>query len=312
MSNKKIFISIFTLLASACGLNEVPIRSDYVPAQSPAYNEYAEEDVSGTSIVKSPYIDGAVGSPQNLVPGSVVSEEVEMSCNGGVYKMSPYVIDGVSYTPFEDYTYHETGMASWYGHGDGFNNKATANGEHYDKDKMYAAHRTLPLPSIVKVTNLENGKSVMVRVNDRGPFARDRIIDLSHAAAKALGYEAAGTAKVKVEIDAEKSMALKTTMNACKPSAANTVREYVKDGTFYVQLGAFENAANATKLKNKAGSAFTPIHIQQGTVNGVLFNRVQVGPFETQAAAEGKLYEIRKEGYPEAGLVKDAKWVPKI
>jgi rare lipoprotein A len=117
----------------------------------------------------------------------------------GSYKVGkPYQIANVWYYPREDYVYDESGIASWYG--PGFHGKMTANGEPYDQDGMTAAHRTLPMPSLVQVTNLENGRSVRVRVNDRGPFAHGRIIDMSKRAAELLGFVNQGTAKVRVQI----------------------------------------------------------------------------------------------------------------
>lgn len=118
--------------------------------------------------------------------------------NSGIYKVGvPYQINGTWYYPKEDPTYDETGIASWYG--PGFYNKSTANGELYTAADLTAAHRTLPMPVNVRVTNLGNGKSIIVRVNDRGPFAKGRIIDLSERAAELLGYKTAGTARVRVQ-----------------------------------------------------------------------------------------------------------------
>jgi rare lipoprotein A len=121
----------------------------------------------------------------------------------GEYKIGkPYDVAGVWYYPHVDYDYRETGIASWYG--PNFHGNRTANGETFDQYKMTAAHRTLPLPSMVRVTNLENGRSVVLRVNDRGPFKNSRIIDVSMRAADLLGFRKTGTAKVLVEIlDAE-------------------------------------------------------------------------------------------------------------
>ncbi|URK18705.1 septal ring lytic transglycosylase RlpA family protein [Thalassospira sp. GO-4] len=117
----------------------------------------------------------------------------------GSYKIgNPYEIAGQWYYPAVDYEYSETGIASWYG--PKFHGKRTANGEVFDQYEISAAHRTLPLPSIVRVTNLENGKSLKVRINDRGPFAHGRIIDMSRRAAQLLGFEKKGTAKVMVEV----------------------------------------------------------------------------------------------------------------
>lgn len=122
----------------------------------------------------------------------------------GYYKVgSPYQVDGVWYYPGVDYNYNETGIASWYG--PDFHGKYTANGELYNMNDLTAAHPTLPLPSIVRVTNLENGRSILVRINDRGPYKRGRILDLSRRAAQLLGIIGSGTAKVRVQILPEES-----------------------------------------------------------------------------------------------------------
>jgi rare lipoprotein A len=116
---------------------------------------------------------------------------------GGHYKTGdPYQVGGIWYVPHEQPDYDQTGIASWYG--DAFQMKATANGEIFDMNQFSAAHTTLPLPSMVEVTNLANGRKLTVRVNDRGPFVGGRIIDLSHAAATELGYDRQGTARVRV------------------------------------------------------------------------------------------------------------------
>ena len=109
----------------------------------------------------------------------------------------PYQINGIWYYPHEDKNYDVAGIGSWYG--DQFHNRRTANGEIFDMDVPSAAHKTLPLPSLVEVTNLDNGKKMIVRVNDRGPFVGDRVIDLSKAAAKELGYYRNGVARVRVK-----------------------------------------------------------------------------------------------------------------
>jgi rare lipoprotein A len=115
----------------------------------------------------------------------------------GVYKVGePYQVAGIWYVPKEDPNYDQTGIASWYG--EAFHLKATANGETFDMNALTAAHTTLPLPSMVEVTNLENGRKLVVRVNDRGPFVDNRIIDLSRESARQLGIERPGLAKVRV------------------------------------------------------------------------------------------------------------------
>jgi len=122
---------------------------------------------------------------------------VKVPPTAGIYKIGqPYQIEGTWYYPREQPDYDETGVASWYG--PTFYGQHTANGETFDAAALTAAHRTLPMPVNVRVTNLENGKSIVLRVNDRGPFARGRIIDVSEQAAKLLGFYGRGTARVRV------------------------------------------------------------------------------------------------------------------
>ena len=117
----------------------------------------------------------------------------------GKYKVGrPYQIKGVWYRPQVNYRYDQTGVASWYG--PKFHGKPTANGEIFDMNKVGAAHKTLPIPTLVRVTNLRNGKAMNIRINDRGPYAHGRIIDLSKRAAQLLGFEKAGTAPVRVQV----------------------------------------------------------------------------------------------------------------
>jgi rare lipoprotein A len=129
----------------------------------------------------------------------------------GVYKVGePYQINGEWFYPREDYSYDETGIASWYG--DDFHGQRTANGEIFNKNELTAAHKTLPLPTLARVTNLDNGRSIVVRVNDRGPFSGTRLIDLSQRAAQLLGFEQQGTAKVRVQVLADESKAIADAM----------------------------------------------------------------------------------------------------
>jgi len=142
-----------------------------------------------------------------------VQQAGEPAPRGGIYKVGdPYKINGVTYYPAENYSYNETGIASFYGGertGIDFHGRATANGELYDMNSLTAAHQTLPMPSLVRVTNLENGRQIVLRVNDRGPFAGNRIIDVSRRSAQLLGFEQRGTARVRVEILADESRQLK-------------------------------------------------------------------------------------------------------
>ncbi|MDZ5648444.1 septal ring lytic transglycosylase RlpA family protein [Nitrospirillum sp. BR 11828] len=155
------------------------------------------------------------------------------------YKVgNPYQIGGIWYYPRADYDYDQTGIASWYG--PGFHQERTANGEIFDQNELTAAHQTLPMPSLVRVTNLDNGRSIVVRINDRGPFAAGRIIDLSRRAAQLLGMEQQGTAKVRVQILADESRAIaaaamqaggaQVALNA-PPSSAAPVPTTMADGS---------------------------------------------------------------------------------
>lgn len=127
----------------------------------------------------------------------VASNDSDIPKGGGTFKLgSPYKVGGRWYVPRENPDYEDFGVASWYGAD--FHGRRTANGEVFDANALTAAHPTMPLPCYAIVTNLDNGKSVMVRVNDRGPYVNDRIIDMSYAAAKVLGYASKGRARVKV------------------------------------------------------------------------------------------------------------------
>jgi rare lipoprotein A len=151
--------------------------------------------------------DGGVrtAGQRNLVPGSLPPPPTAKPFDPGTYKVGkPYQIAGQWYYPKVDLAYEETGIASWYG--PNFHGRKTANGETFDMALISAAHRTLPMPSVVRVTNLGNGRSLIVRINDRGPFARGRIIDLSRRAAELLGFTSQGTAMVHVRLLADESL----------------------------------------------------------------------------------------------------------
>jgi len=145
------------------------------------------------------------GAPSNRA--NTYEQQGRQTAAGGIYKIgTPYEIEGEWYYPQEDATYDNTGIASWYG--PKFHGRRTANGEIFDPEKITAAHKTLPMPSVVRVTNLDNGRSLVVRVNDRGPFVAGRIIDLSRESARLLGFKDQGIAKVRVKVLAEQSLRL--------------------------------------------------------------------------------------------------------
>lgn len=165
--------------------------------------------------------------PQSEVPpGTANLPEIDERAIGAYKVGRPYQISGIWYYPKVEYDYVETGIASWYG--PGFHGRSTANGETYDQDALTAAHRTLPLPSMVQVTNLENGRSLILRLNDRGPFKRGRIIDLSKRAADLLGVTRRGTAKVRVQVLEQESRMLAALARGLalpknRPQAAPTI-----------------------------------------------------------------------------------------
>src|ERR1700687_3433817 len=135
---------------------------------------------------------GVVSSPRVVEEGQTVPK------GGGTFRVGkPYQVAGRTYVPEHDENYRAEGIASWYG--SDFHGRLTANGEVYDKDGISAAHPTLPMPCYARVTNLANGRSIVVRVNDRGPYAKDRVIDLSSKTAELLGYKSHGVASVRVE-----------------------------------------------------------------------------------------------------------------
>lgn len=192
---------------------------------------------------------------------------------GGTYK--PYTVLGQTYFPLGSAEgYAETGVASWYG--PTFHGKKTANGERYDMYQMTAAHRILPMQTRLVVRNLDNGRTAEVRVNDRGPFVNNRIIDLSYAAADALGVVGPGTARVSLETIAGQRI------------------QYV--GPFYVQYGAFVVEANAHKLKAQLVSrGFAGTRIAKGELNGTTYWRVQIGAFSSLNEAESNRIRLTKE-----------------
>ncbi len=146
--------------------------------------------------------------------------EEPASKSHGEYKVgNPYQVNGVWYYPAEDFSYDETGIASWYG--PGFHGKATANGEIYDMNEMTAAHKTLQIPALVRVTNLENGRSIVLKINDRGPYVHGRIIDVSRRSAQLLGFEGKGTAPVRVTVLSDESRALAARLKSGRALARN-------------------------------------------------------------------------------------------
>ena len=253
------------------------------------------------------------------------------------YKIGdPYQVAGIRYYPGVDPDYDETGVASWYGLP--FHGRDTANGETYDMNELTAAHQTLPMPTMVRITNLENGRSLVLRVNDRGPFVNGRIIDVSRRSAQLLGFEIKGTAKVRVQaisaegeaVFADKPITTEEERAAVRaarrepvevasldppegiaksPAAAQNLpaavnRVPVGPTELFVQAGAFTDHGNATRLAERL-SALGPARITSAVVEGVEFFRVRIGPLADVEEADDMLDGVYRIGLLEARIVVD-------
>jgi rare lipoprotein A len=191
--------------------------------------------------------------------------------------------------------FKQKGTASWYGKK--FHGHQTSNGEIYDMYSMTAAHKTLPIPSYVKVTNLDNGKVTIVRVNDRGPFHDGRIIDLSYAAAHKLGVIKTGTANVELEYIPVKPEQISTKLidNKEKISSTNTQHNFI------IQVASSQNAQSTRTLAQKLSQTFS-VETFVETLEGKF--RVILGPFENYTNTQQILEQVKTQGYPGAFIRK--------
>ncbi len=195
--------------------------------------------------------------------------------------------------------YVERGIASWYG--TKFHGRTTSSGEIYSMYKMTAAHKTLPIPSYVEVTNLENGRKVVVRVNDRGPFHPNRIIDLSYVAAKKLGIASSGTGLVEVRsIDPRY---WRPERSAPAPVKATYHPPLKPENTLYIQAGAFASRYNAEQLKKKLGVLLPKQNVQMAYLASDKLYRVRIGPLSNVDTADKVAQTISNNGYPEPHVV---------
>jgi rare lipoprotein A len=234
------------------------------------------------------------------------------------YKVGqPYQVAGRWYQPRVDKAYDEIGIASWYG--DAFHGKLTANGEIFDKSRLSAAHKTLPMPILVEVENLENGRRAVLRLNDRGPFVDDRLIDLSHAAADELGFTQKGLARVRVRYVAEAALyALAEkrggrrqpeTTSPDDPIGALIARETPLDRTgegairgYWVELGVYDDLAALDAAKTRAGPDAAVANVDGAPLSRAL----RRGPYADYATALGALARALDQGFAEARVVAGA------
>jgi rare lipoprotein A len=229
-----------------------------------------------------------------------------------------YSVEGKTFYPLTDASgYHERGVASWYGKK--FHGKRTSSGEPYDMYAMTAAHKTLPLPCYVRVRNLENGRAIVARVNDRGPFLHNRLIDLSYAGAARLGILGTGTGMVEVEVISpdESDVQVATTKEStveifpyaagrepAKPPASATAPR------LYLQAGAFGQMDNAVNLRNRLEHEATqPVFIQSALVSNATAQepariyRVRIGPLASVEEGDRLTQKLAQAGVPDALIV---------
>jgi rare lipoprotein A len=283
MKRVQYALALIALLLAACS-SAPPSRPDAGPAPGPAParpGAYYQDDGPAT-----PPVDLA------SVPDAQPRLEPLRAANS-----RPYVVAGKRFTPMQRLEpFREEGVGSWYGRQ--FHGRPTAIGERYDMHAMTAAHPTLPLPSYARVTHLGNGRSVVVRVNDRGPFLHGRIIDLSYAAAWKLGYVEQGSARLRVELivpgateptPVQAALPAPVPTPSAAPAAAAPPPAAVAPapGSYYLQLGVFASRVNADALMKQIRDELGWLRhevFQQPAGNAV---RVRVGPFANAAEAQG-------------------------
>ena len=237
------------------------------------------------------FLLSSCGSP-HITPGPYEKKRP------GPATQRPYIIAGKTYYPVPSAKgYHETGIASWYGKK--FHGRKTSNGERYDMYAETAAHKTLPMGTMLVVRNLDNNKKTVVRVNDRGPFVKGRIIDLSHTAARKIGLIQNGTARVSI-----------TALGEAEPARqkASTVPIKLKHqdfqkGEFYIQVGAFEHLDNARKLARTFADQGRDVVIQQYPAAGIQLYRVMVFSGTTLKIARRYERDLENNGFPNALII---------
>ena len=232
--------------------------------------------LSGCTVLKP-----SPGVPEKPSPGHTTQPK----------RHKPYKALGEWYQPIDSsHGFRQHGLASWYGKK--FHGRKTSNGETYDMYKSSAAHKTLPFDTYVRVHNLSNGKKLDVRINDRGPFVRGRIIDLSYKAAQELGIVGPGTATVEI---VALGAAVKQETEIKTKKSYKPVDYY--SGNFTFQVGAFIDRQNAEKLKEKLDQKYKNAHIAKFDNGSETFYRVRVGKFSTLEQARAQEKNMADDGY---------------
>lgn len=285
--------------ADAMSLSVAPRAPVPTFANSRASDSAIDLRPGATSATFGPAPMAAAGKPEALplrTAAVPVRPAVTEQAFTAPYAGPPYQVAGRWYVPAHEPNYDEVGTASWYG--PTFHGKAAASGETFDENELTAAHPTLPIPSLVRVTNLENGKTVVVRLNDRGPFVDDRIIDLSKAAGAKLDMHAKGTARVRVQyVGPAPAMGGGAVLDvqpqriSAAPIALPPVVKQVQvvappaDGQFFVQAASFADLGNAHAMRDRLAPTGR-VSIEATTVNGSEFYRVMVGPWGSRDQAD--------------------------
>jgi len=243
------------------------------------------------------------GSSSRRVPDMPSDNKIPTGANGGVKKVgNPYKIAGKTYYPKDEPAYDEVGIASWYGKQ--FHGKLTANGETYNMNALTAAHKTLAMPTFVKVTNLSNKRSIIVRVNDRGPFVGDRIIDMSRRAAQVLGFSEQGTTRVRVQgVDKKGRVISKKRRREIVEEQAERAQAPIPSGSVVVMAGSFRDRDNALMRVRDLKNAGLEPRIVTATVNGLRYYRVAIGSFNSRGSAEKLLDKVQDRGFYDARVV---------
>ncbi len=228
-------------------------------------------------------------APQDVVDAVPAPETLRAAGN-----KSPYVVRGQEYHVLASATgYRARGIASWYGHK--FHGRLTSNGEVYDAYAATAAHRTLPIPSYVRVTNLENGASMVLRVNDRGPFHDQRIIDLSYGAAVKLGFARQGTAEVEV---------VALSVDGTRDLRGDAVARSNGVNYRYVQVGSFGDENAAMDLRAEIHQRLQlPVVVARLERDGQTWHRVRVGPIDDPERLLGVQQQLAQLGFPDARMM---------
>lgn len=280
-----------TLLGGCFHRHETQRGATTTPQTSPSSHNgrYADEN------------DSTPATPPDL---SKIPEPVPKSEPPSQYgNKSPYSVLGESYKVLPSCKgYNERGIASWYGNK--FQGYMTSDFERYDMYAYSAAHKTLPLPCYVRVTNLENGKSAIVRVNDRGPFVSNRIIDLSYVAAVKLGVWPKGTGMVEVRgIDPDHP---EREREPERERAASAAPQKTPNPALYLQIGAYADAANAERAAARVRNAHLgEVHVVEAEVNGKSLRRVRVGPLKDVDEADRLTPKLRELGLGEPRVAVD-------